>query len=352
VYVDLPEELDAAEWGREHQAGLVPDATPYGLHKLAGHGVEPVFSRPLPPSPVRTLAGKVRGRLNDCDLISVGLTALRAERRSADAVLCWDERNGVPGALIPGGPPVVSGGAWLALPSDLHPATRAVTARALPRMAGLFQFAGPVIERIERGWSLPPGTVHRIPMGIDESFYTPEPQRPEDPEHVVASVGDDRHRDHAALVRSIERVARRGVPVHLELATTLPVEVPAELGVVHRRRMGASIREMYRRSTVVALAVRSDSAGSGLTAVTEAMACGRPVVATEAGGLGEYIEHGRTGLLVPPDDDEAFADAVASLLTDTAAASAMGKEGRRVLEERYTTEHTAAALADLLRKVV
>ena len=63
-------------------------------------------------------------------------------------------------------------------------------------------------------------------------------------------------------------------------------------------------------------------------AVLEAMAMERAVVATVTGGLPEIVQNGETGLLVPPGDAGALAEAVVALLSDPARAAAMGKAGR------------------------
>jgi D-inositol-3-phosphate glycosyltransferase len=65
----------------------------------------------------------------------------------------------------------------------------------------------------------------------------------------------------------------------------------------------------------------------GMVAV-EAMACGRPVVATSVGGLAENVRHGDTGVLVPPRRPDAIARALRRLLADDECAAAMGARGR------------------------
>src|SRR4029453_8125800 len=73
-------------------------------------------------------------------------------------------------------------------------------------------------------------------------------------------------------------------------------------------------------------------------AVLEAMAAGKPIVATTVGGLAEAMEDGVSGLLVPPGDADALAEAVVSLLRDPERAARLGREARRALEERFSLE--------------
>jgi starch synthase len=82
------------------------------------------------------------------------------------------------------------------------------------------------------------------------------------------------------------------------------------------------------------------------------MASGTAVVATTAGAFPEVIADGETGVLVPPGDARAIADAVQSLLLDTARRSAMGAAGVRRIESlfswRVCAEKTAALYEDVL----
>jgi sugar transferase (PEP-CTERM/EpsH1 system associated) len=78
-------------------------------------------------------------------------------------------------------------------------------------------------------------------------------------------------------------------------------------------------------------------------AVLEAMAAGKPVVATDVGGNSEAVEKGDTGLLVPAEDPTALADAIATLLADPQRAQIMGAAGRKSLDRRFSLAAAVAA---------
>ena len=73
-------------------------------------------------------------------------------------------------------------------------------------------------------------------------------------------------------------------------------------------------------------------------AILEAMAAGKPVVATTVGGIPEFVAPGQSGLLVPPGDAKALARAIKQLLDDPEKARWMGSQGRKHVREHYSIE--------------
>jgi glycosyltransferase involved in cell wall biosynthesis len=86
--------------------------------------------------------------------------------------------------------------------------------------------------------------------------------------------------------------------------------------------------------------------------IAEAMALGKPVVASDAGGPREIIEHGRTGFLVPPGDDEKLADTIVGLLKDRALAQRVGEEAYREAIRRFSAELQAELIQDVYTDVL
>ncbi len=74
------------------------------------------------------------------------------------------------------------------------------------------------------------------------------------------------------------------------------------------------------------------------TSLLDAMACAKPVVATTAGGIPEVVVDGETGLLVPPRDHHAMADAIVRVLNDAGLRRRLGEAGLARVRERFTAE--------------
>jgi glycosyltransferase involved in cell wall biosynthesis len=87
------------------------------------------------------------------------------------------------------------------------------------------------------------------------------------------------------------------------------------------------------------------------TSLLDAMACSRPIVATEAGGIPEVVQNGVTGVLVPPRDHAAMADAIVALINDKARRQAMGEAGFARVNETFTVERMIAGTAAVYARV-
>lgn len=108
------------------------------------------------------------------------------------------------------------------------------------------------------------------------------------------------------------------------------------------------VREAYFDADVFCLPSRQE--GFGIVFV-EAMAAGLPIVAARAGAIPEVVEHGRTGLLVPPSDPDALAAALAKLLASPDERRMLGAAGTRAAE-RYGLEVVGRELVHRIRPLV
>jgi glycosyltransferase involved in cell wall biosynthesis len=330
AHLELSHGLHPAQWSGRHANGEVPDHWPYGLDRLAHHGVRPTMRVPRRGRVAQRLGRAARNRLGGYEWVD----ALRRNR--ADVVVCWDEYSGVPAILRERRTPVVTGVVWLA-DDEVDPRTAWFARRALPRAAGVWASSGAMLPKLRADWGV--RRPEHIPLGIDADFFVP---RPRTGENLVVSAGNDRHRDHDLLIRAV-----RTVPdARLEIATRLAV--PDE--VARPDLNEGQIRDLYARASVVAIATTPNVHASGLTVTLEAMACGRPVVIPDTPGLTDYVVPEETGLVYPVGDQDALAKCVQRLLGDEDLAVAMGRAGRRRVEQEFTTELQAQRLADLIRR--
>ncbi len=84
----------------------------------------------------------------------------------------------------------------------------------------------------------------------------------------------------------------------------------------------------------------------------EALALARPVVASRVGGIPEVIEHGVSGLLVPPRRDDELAQSCMAVMDDYHFAQGLGVAGRKRVEERFSARFMAQKVAELYRTLV
>lgn len=192
-----------------------------------------------------------------------------------------------------------------------------------------------------------PERVGVLHLGVDDRFFRPSAGT----DGYVLAVGRDLARDYATLARA---AAALDAEIHVvaEERNLAGVDLPPNVRV-HRGLSWAKLRDLYAGARCVALPLRRPdyrfgTEGSGLTAIVESMAMAKPVVASERPILDDYVEPERSALLVPPEDPAALAAALERLLGDDDLAERLGRRGRALVEERFSTRRFAEGLAGLL----
>ncbi|SDE67084.1 Glycosyltransferase involved in cell wall bisynthesis [Blastococcus fimeti] len=206
---------------------------------------------------------------------------------------------------------------------------------------------------IEKHMGLPASRVDLIPNGIDPGTFTPPPE------------GQRRDTDSILVVTSAD-VPLKGLVHLLEALAKLRTERPVTLTVVGSARPGGpaettrdrlglqdavrftgpvpeeELIELMQRATVVA--IPSLYEGFSLPAI-EAMACGAPLVTTDAGALPEVVGT-RAGLRVKAGDVGELTAALKLVLESPSLGEQLGRAGRRRVLENYTWRATAERTAD------
>lgn len=109
------------------------------------------------------------------------------------------------------------------------------------------------------------------------------------------------------------------------------------------------LAEYYRAADVFIHAAHEEAFGK---TVTEAMACGIPVVATAVGGIPEQLRHGETGFLVPPCDDQAMAAAIHGLLVSLDVGESIGQAGAAEARRRFSLDTQVKAFLDWYEEIL
>jgi glycosyltransferase involved in cell wall biosynthesis len=210
--------------------------------------------------------------------------------------------------------------------------------------------------------------------GVDTAHFAPLPEpRPDIATIRVALVGRMlRSKGVIDAVEAVRRLRDDGLAVELVLAGPTDPDNPdslddralaalcaepgaAEPGVVWLGRV-EDVREVWAEA---AIAVLPSTYGEGLPkSLLEAASCGRAIVASDMPGCREIVRPGgpgmgeETGLLVPPGDVAALAEAIKALVRDPERRRAMGRAGRHLVEREFSEERIAAQTLALYETVL
>lgn len=88
------------------------------------------------------------------------------------------------------------------------------------------------------------------------------------------------------------------------------------------------------------------------TAILEAMAMGKPIISTRVGGIPEAVQHEVNGLLVPPADTPALAEAIKDLLAEKEKRLTMGRQSRKIAEQRFSHTDMISKIQSFYRRVL
>ncbi|MEO6445712.1 MAG: glycosyltransferase [Gemmatimonadaceae bacterium] len=314
---------------------------------------------PIHEFPIRSLVSP--------DTVRTGLRLarfLRAQR--ADVLHAHDIYSNifaVPWARVAGVPLVIASRRWWhAVVRPIHLRMNRLTYRMAHRVLANSESVGRLVE--EEG--VPPGRVVVLPNFVED--YAFEPPAAEqlalwrrelglgEGDEVVGIVANLHPvKDHASLLRAVALVAPRRPSLRLVLVgdgseRTALESLAGELGIGDRVRFAGRRPQRPTMHGLFDVSVLS-SLGEGFpNSIVEAMAAGRPLVATAVGGVVDVVEHARTGLLVPPGVPAEMAAGIERLLSNPAEAGAMGRAGRERARTVFHADTVMARLADLYKR--
>jgi glycosyltransferase involved in cell wall biosynthesis len=345
--------------------------------RLAARGVRTVVAYPRIDASPRTLAGSA-AQPTELDATlktfrSVGRTLAFVRKEGIRTLYFTDQPTWSAGyaALRLGGVRRIivhdhTSGAR-SIPAGLRRAVKLAAARtpwiAADRVIAVSEY---VARRHLQTGLLPPGRVSRVWNGIPVPERVPGGSRP-----LAGALGADPRRPTVAC--ACRAAAEKGVPVLLRAFDLMVRDWPAsrprpllvymgdgpQFGEIEQLRAALDARD-----DILLTGYRSDAgellAGADVCAmpsiwhdalplaVMQPMALGRPVVASNVGGIPEMIVNNETGLLVPVNDERALAAAIERVLSDGALAARMGAAARQRVAQVFTPESQLRALTDIV----
>jgi len=205
--------------------------------------------------------------------------------------------------------------------------------------------------------------IHVIHCGVDVDIFSRRCRpRGEQPFQILCVASFEAVKGHKHLLEACRLLRARGVdfvchlvgdgPLRLQVKGQIEAANLAGSVVMHGMLSRPEVAKMYRAADVVVLASvfteRGDREGIPIV-LMEAMASGVPVVASAISGIPELVDAGRTGLLVPPGDPSALADALQTVKeADAERRYLMGAAGREKVQAKFNLKTNAVALRDLL----
>jgi glycosyltransferase involved in cell wall biosynthesis len=163
---------------------------------------------------------------------------------------------------------------------------------------------------------------------------------------------NERSKNHALFLRAAACVARQFPLAEFVLVGDGPFrkqyeELADQLGIGPRTRFLGDRHDITSVLAALDVVVSPSRTESLSNVILEAMAAGRPVVATRVGGNPELVRDRETGLLIDPEDESALACALGTVLASPHLARRWGENGRRIAKANYTLDETCSRFEQL-----
>jgi glycosyltransferase involved in cell wall biosynthesis len=230
-----------------------------------------------------------------------------------------------------------------------------------PRMDRVITVSESSAKDTARIFHVPMSKIRVVHNGIDTDVFKKIDHVKREPNNIIM-VGntEDRKKGVIFLLQAMRMLKEEQCDVkltivdrkgdHTKYAPKLIHEFNLEDRVTFTGRL--STEELVRHYSAAEVAVTASVyEGFGLPCA-EAMSCSTPVIATKAGALPEVVNHGRAGLLVPPEDPSALAAAIKQLLSNQSLRQRLGEAGRKRIEEAFSWEDAAKKTLEVYKEVV
>lgn len=218
-------------------------------------------------------------------------------------------------------------------------------ARLLAECEAVLVLGEGAVTGLQEQFGSSPLAISVVPFGVDSDFWRPgdaDPRR-----EFVLSVGSDKGRDYPTLLAALA-----GQDLTIVTFQSIPAGKRWPQLRVGSQFSDVELRTLYQTALCVVIPLFDVAQPSGQSAALQAMACGKAVVLTKTKGLWEpaYMRHLDNCYLVPPGRPEAIREAVDFFRRHPEQGQAIGQRARQMVLERYSSQHFARAIMDVLEK--
>lgn len=208
---------------------------------------------------------------------------------------------------------------------------------------------------------------HVIHCGINLDLYPPHPQPPRQRSNFeVVNIGSlQLYKGQHYLIQACAALRERGIPFRCRIIGGGELQAALQ-AVIREQRLEKQV-ELLGAKTQAEVAgflseadcyiqpsiITPEGKMEGIpVAIMEAMACALPVIATSISGIPELVQDGETGLLVPPADARALADALGVVYADSEQATRMGYAGRKLVMNEFDLSANVSLLSGLFKSLL
>ena len=248
-----------------------------------------------------------------------------------------------------------------------YPLARIATLAALANAAGVIAVGQTILSEVLK-FTPPRSRVEVIPNAVDDLRFRPDldvkPLKESlgipDNHKVILSVGHlIPRKGHEYLIRATSRILKRDKTCSLVIVGEGPMQdrlqrLIRELGVSNNVRLSGAVADKmlpsyYAMADIFAMPSTSEG---HCVAILEAMASGRPIVASEIPANAESVVQDKNGFLVPAKSSEALADSILTLLNDDDLRERFGHYSRMRATEEFSWRRRIERLLDFYKSVL
>jgi len=216
-------------------------------------------------------------------------------------------------------------------------------------------------EKLRELYDYDADNIEIIPPGVNiHTYHVPDEEEKKKPtdlpdKYIFCLSRIDTNKGHDLLLHAFDRVRKEIDDIHLVIGGGSPSPKPREKSVFDKMKQiiqekdidrvhiigyvpDEKLVQYYQQAEMFVLPSLFEP--FGMTS-QEAMACGKPVVASKFGGIRNTIDHEKNGLLINPEDPEEFAEAMLKILRDPSYRDKLGNAANRLIQDYYSWEAMA-----------